>query len=166
LAKLFGSSSSPEVEKIDVDIDASVFMLGEDGKMIRDGLVYFGQEESKCKSIHHSGDNRTGDGDGDDETITMDLQKVPSYVQKLVVVINIYDCVKNGQSFGMIENSYIRLLDQSKKELVHYDLTENYNGKTAIYVAEIVRNGSEWEFHAVGEATDEASLSDMRRRYL
>jgi stress response protein SCP2 len=66
----------------------------------------------------------------------------------------------------MIENSYIRLLDQSKKELVHYDLTENYNGKTAIYVAEIVRNGSEWEFHAVGEATDEASLSDMRRRYL
>ena len=159
LSKLFGGLTTT---KIDVDIDASVFMLDGSGRNVQD-FVYFGQLKSNCNSIRHSGDNRTGDGDGDDETIFVDLARIPSKVKKLVFVVNIYNCVQTRQEFGMIENSYIRLLDhKTGQELVRYDLKQEYSGKTAVVVAELEKIGSEWQFAAIGEGTRDRNLSELR----
>lgn len=163
---LFGAlmgSSAP-----DMDCDASVFMLTEAEKMIlgKDGLIYYGHKTSKCESIHHTGDNLTGQGDGDDETIIVDLKKIPSNVHKLVFVVNIYNCVTKKQHFGMVENAYIRIVNMSnKQEMVRFNLTEQYSGKTGLIVGEIYRNGSEWKFGALGEGTSDTSLDTMAGRY-
>lgn len=161
----FGSllgSSGP-----DMDCDASVFMLRDGDKMAgKDGLIYYGHKTSKCGSVHHTGDNLTGQGDGDDETIIVDLKKVPNDVKKLVFVVNIYDCVSKRQHFGMVENAYIRIINMSNnQEMVRFNLTEQYSDKTGLIVGEIYRNGSEWKFGAIGEGTSDTSLSQMSSRY-
>lgn len=152
----------------DMDCDASVFMLKDNEKMTsgKDGLIYFGHTTSKCGSVHHTGDNLTGEGEGDDETIIVDLKKVPSSVQKLVFVVNIYKCVSKKQHFGMVENAYIRIVNMSnKQEMVRFNLTEQYTGKTGLIVGEIYRDGNEWKFGALGEGTSDTSLDTMSRRY-
>lgn len=151
----------------EIDIDASVFMLGENGKAIGSTpIVYFGKLNSACGSVIHTGDNRTGAGDGDDETIIVDLSKVPSNVHKLSFVVNIYNGKSNNQHFGMIENAFIRLVDERNgSEMVRYNLTEDYNGKLAVFVAEMYRDGSEWKFSAVGEGTTDTGLNEMSRRF-
>lgn len=151
----------------DIDCDASVIMLDQNEKMTKkEDLVYFGNLRSQCGSVIHTGDNLTGDGDGDDEQIIVELGRVPAHIHKLVFVVNIYDCIRRKQDFGLIKNAFIRVVNGgNKQELIRFNLTENYAGKTTLVVGEIYRNGSEWKFAAIGEGTNEASLSEIVKRY-
>lgn len=158
---LFGGGSA------DIDCDASVIMLGENDKLQNNNdVVYFGNLRSRDGSVQHSGDNLTGAGDGDDEQIAVDLSKVPANIQKLVFVVNIYDCVKRRQHFGMIRNAFIRIVNPGNyQEMLHYNLTDDYSGKTCLIAGEIYRNGNEWKFAAVGNSTNAASLGEVVRMY-
>ncbi|GAB6087421.1 TerD family protein [Alkaliphilus crotonatoxidans] len=161
LGKLF-SSPPPNI-----DCDASVLMLDGNDKLIgKKNLIYFGNLQSSCGSVRHTGDNLTGDGDGDDEEIIVNLPLVPSNIKKLVFVVNIYDCVSRKQHFGMIQNAYIRVVNRSnRQEMVRFNLTDDYSGKTALFVGEIYRHENEWKFAAIGQGTQDASLSEIIRRY-
>ena len=147
----------------DIDCDASVFMLNQEGKLsgIKD-LIYFGNLKSACKSVLHTGDNLTGEGTGDDEQILVNLDKVPSNIHKLLFVVNIYNCVDRTQHFGMIENAYIRVEDQgNKKEIAKYNLSDNYSEKTTLIVGAIYRKDGSWQFKAIGEGTKDAGLKEV-----
>ncbi len=160
---LFGGGGSGA----NVDCDASVILLGANDKLQNNNdVVYFGNLKSKDGSIIHSGDNLTGDGDGDDEQVSIELNKVPSHVEKLVFVVNIYDAVKRKQHFGMIRNAFIRVVNPSNnQELIKYNLTDDYSGKTSLIVGELYRHGNEWKFAAVGTGTNASGLSEVVRSY-
>lgn len=163
LGSLFGGGGGGA----NVDCDASVIMLSE-GDKIRNNkdVIYFGNLKSVDGSVQHTGDNLTGQGDGDDEQINIDLSRIPSHIQKLVFVVNIYDCVKRKQHFGMIRNAFIRVVNpMSGQELIHYNLTDDYNGRTSLVVGEIYRHGADWKFAAVGTGTTAASLGEVVRTY-
>lgn len=151
----------------DIDCDASVFMLDKDDKLNgMDNLIYFGRLKSKCGAVIHQGDNRTGDGDGDDEQIIVELSKVNPEIHKLLFTVNIYDCLKRRQDFGMIQNAFIRVVNQANNtEILRYNLSENYAGKTALLVGEIYRNNGEWKFAAIGEGTNDSSLTALIQKY-
>ena len=158
LSSLFGSKQE------DIDCDASVFMIDSNNRVGE--VVYFGHLDSDDGSIHHNGDNLTGAGDGDDEQIIVDLSRVPEHIQKLVFIVNIYDCIKRRQHFGMIENAFIRIEDAStNKELVIFNLSQGYDNKTGLYAGEIYRNNGEWKFAAIGEADTSTGLKDMMNNY-
>ncbi|PAQ16448.1 stress protein [Bacillaceae bacterium SAOS 7] len=149
------------------DIDASVIMLTDDKFVSNEDLIYFGNLKSNCRSVVHTGDNLTGEGEGDDEQIVIDLKKVPSHINKLVFVVNIYDCVSRKQDFGMVQNAFIRVVNSaSKEELLKFNLSENYSGFTSLTVAEIYRHGAEWKFAAVGTGTRDTGLREVVSRYV
>lgn len=109
----------------------------------------------------------TGDGDGDDEQILIELSRVPQEYDKIVIVVNIYSAVQRKQHFGMIRNAFIRIVDGStNKEMCKYDLTENYSGMTAMIFGEIYRHNGEWKFGAIGQGTKDTSIGDLCRRYV
>lgn len=146
-----------------VDCDASVFMLNSQGKLESNkDLIYFGNLKSENNAVVHTGDNLTGDGDGDDEQILVNLDRVPAHVNKLLFVVNIYNCVARKQHFGMIQNAFIRVVDTTnKKEVVRYNLSDDYSSKTALVVGTIYKQGNTWQFSAVGEGTDDTCLKDV-----
>lgn len=153
----------------DADLDASVFEYGEKGIFGRTKAVInevsYRHLTSADDAIHHHGDNLTGDGDGDDEQISIDLKKVTSKAEKLICVVNIYQAFSRKQDFGMIKNAYIRLVnEETGRELCRYDLTENYDGKTAMIMGELYRHNDEWKFVAIGEGTMDGSISEMKER--
>lgn len=156
LKSLFGSKQA------DIDCDASVFLLNEDSRPI--DLVYFGNLRTSNDSIIHTGDNLTGEGAGDDEVILVDLDKLPSQVSKLLFVVNIYDCIRRKQHFGMIKNAYIRMNDaKNNSEIARYNLSDNYSEKTALLVGLIYRYQGTWKFSAIGEGTNDTGLNDMKK---
>lgn len=162
LGKLFGGGGGA-----DIDCDASVLMLKNDKFVENKDLIYFGNLKSKCGSVEHTGDNLTGEGDGDDEQVLVNLSKVPGNVNKLVFVVNIYDALRRNQHFGMIQNAYIRIVDRSNnQELVKYNLKDDYAGKTSLIVGELYRHENEWKFVAVGNGTNDAKLADITRNYI
>ncbi|MGV2912464.1 TerD family protein [Bacillus safensis] len=162
LGKLFGGGGGA-----DVDCDASVLMLKNDKFTENKDLIYFGNLKSKCGSVEHTGDNLTGEGDGDDEQVLVNLSKVPGNVNKLVFVVNIYDALRRNQHFGMIQNAYIRIVDRSNnQELVKYNLKDDYAGKTSLIVGELYRHENEWKFAALGNGTNDAKLADITRNYI
>jgi len=162
LSKLHSTKKSE-----DVDCDASVLMINKDGKLTGiDNVIYFGHLKSSCGSVTHTGDNRTGDGDGDDEQILVDLSKIPADIDKLVFVVNIYDCINRNQDFGQIQNAFIRIVNATgNSELLRYNLSESYAGKTSLITGEIYRYNSDWKFSAIGEGTNDGSLKDLIGRY-
>ena len=162
LGGLFGSGPK------NIDCDASVFMLDANQKLAKQkNLIYFGNLTSPCGSVKHSGDNLTGQGDGDDEQIQVDLSKIPSDVHRLVFVVNIYDCVKRKQHFGMIKNAFIRVVSSANgQELCKFNLSEGYDGKTTLITGEVYRHNSEWKFAALGEATTDPGLEALSKRYM
>jgi len=139
----------------DFDLDASAFMLVESGKVRAvEDFIFYGTPDlrSKCGSVIHTGDNRTGDGDGDDEQIKVDLGKIPSDIQKIAFTVTIYKGKSKSQSFGQVANAFIRVVNEtSGAEVVRYDLTEDYSTETAMIFAELYRHNSEWKFRAVGQ---------------
>ncbi len=156
--------------KVDVDIDASVLMLNEGGRISsNEDVIYFNHRDHATGCIHHCGDNLVGGTMGgmeDSEQINIDLNKVPDHVHRIVFVVNIYDCVKRKQHFGLVENAYIRIVDKGSNETIaSYNLTEDYSGKTAMIVGEIYRHGNEWKFNAIGQAGYEPGLSDLVQKY-
>lgn len=161
LGGLFGGG-----KQANIDCDASVIMLQDDHIRSQNDVIYFGNLKSDNGAIQHSGDNLTGDGDGDDEVITIDLSSIPSQYNRLVFVVNIYDAVNRKQHFGMIQNAYIRVLNgNSHEELIRYNLTDDYSGNTTLITSEIYRHGSEWKFAAIGTGTNDANLSAVIASY-
>lgn len=162
---LFGMFSS--APKQDIDCDASALLCGLDGKVkdVED-VVYFGNLKHKSGCVNHMGDNLTGAGDGDDEQIFVDLLDIPSSYSKIVFVVNIYKSLERHQHFGMIKNAFIRIVDaDTQKELCKFDLSDNYDNKTAMICGEVYRYQNEWKFNAVGEATTDPGLGELLRRF-
>lgn len=150
--------------KPDIDCDASAIILGKDGKYRT--CVYYGDRSAESKCVYHHGDNLTGDGDGDDEQITVDLANITDKVEKIVFVVNIYNCVARKQDFGLVKNAYIRLVDESTgKEICKYNLSDDYAGKTAMVFAEVYKKDGEWKFNAIGQGTNDSSISEFIHRY-
>lgn len=153
--------------KINIDCDASAFLCGANGKMTNQkDVIYFGNLQHSNGCVQHLGDNLTGDGDGDDEQIVVDLQNTPSTYEKIVFVVNIYESAERKQHFGMIRNAFIRLVDaNTKKELCRYNLSDSYDGMTAMIFGEIYRHNGEWKFNALGQGTQDAGLGQLAAKY-
>ena len=136
----------------DFDLDASAFLLGENGKVLADSdFIFYGNLTHSSGSVEHTGDNLTGEGDGDDEVINVDLSKIPANIAKVDFTVTIHDAEIRSQNFGMVSNAYIRVVDdRNGSELMRYDLGEDFSVETAVVVAEIYRQGAEWKFNAIG----------------
>jgi tellurium resistance protein TerD len=137
----------------DFDLDASALMVGTSGKILSDAhFIFFNNLTSPDGSVEHTGDNLTGEGEGDDEQIKVHLAGVPAEVDKIVVTVSIYDADKRGQSFGQVRNAYIRVINQAGGvEITRYDLSEDASNETAMIFGELYRNGADWKFRAVGQ---------------
>ena len=161
---LFGSifgGSAP-----DIDCDASVLVCKGGRLSGKSDIVYFGNLKHPSGAIVHTGDNLTGDGEGDDEQILVDLTAVPQDYDKLVFVVNIYDCDSRKQDFGMIANAFIRICDErTGEEFCRYNLSESYAGMTAMIFGEIYRHTGEWKFNAIGQGTKDTGLGALAQRY-
>jgi len=136
----------------DFDLDASAFLTGENGKVQSDAdFVFYGNLKHASASVEHTGDNLTGEGEGDDEVINVDLSMIPANVAKVAFTVTIHEADVRSQNFGMVSNAYIRVVDANgNTELLRYDLGEDYSIETAVVVAEIYRHNNEWKFNAIG----------------
>lgn len=136
----------------DFDLDVSVFMTNDQGIVETDSnFIFYNNPQDTAGSVVYSGDNRTGQGDGDDETVSITLSKVPANVAKISFTVTIHEADARGQNFGQVSNSYIRIVDlTSNEELLRFDLGEDYSIETAIVVGELYRHGAEWKFAAIG----------------
>ena len=135
------------------DLDASVFLVGADGKVLSDQhFVFFNNAKSPDGSVVHQGDNRTGEGEGDDEQVKISLTTVPADVQKAVFAVTIYDAEARKQNFGMVSNAYIRIVNEDNNaEIARYDLSEDASTETAMVFGDLYRHNGEWKFKAVGQ---------------
>ncbi|HJF52060.1 TerD family protein [Butyricicoccus pullicaecorum] len=134
------------------DLDASAFLLGANGQTPNtDAFIFYGNLKHPSGAVEHMGDNLTGEGDGDDEQILVDLTKIPDSIEKIAFTVTIYEAEQRRQNFGQVDNSFIRIVDNDTgKELIRYDLGEDFSIETAIVVGEIYRHGGGWKFNAVG----------------
>lgn len=153
-------------EPQDIDCDASAFLCANGHLMGEEDIVYFGNLTHHSGCVHHMGDNLTGAGEGDDEQIMVDLASLPSQYDKIIVVVNIYQATERRQHFGMIKNAFIRICDaETNQEILKYNLSENYNSMTAMIFGELYRYNSSWKFNAIGQATQDNSVSDLAKRF-
>ena len=141
----------------DFDLDAAAFLLGENGKVLKDeDFVFYNNLDGRNGAVVHTGDNLTGEGEGDDEVILIDFTKVPDEIKKIAITVTIHEAVQRGQNFGQVSNAYVRVARRSNKddmtgiEELKYDLMEEFSIETAIVVCEIYRHGNDWKFNAVG----------------
>ena len=134
------------------DLDASVFLVGENGKVPSEKeFIFYGNLKHTSGSVTHMGDNRTGEGDGDDEQIKIDLEKVPDNISKIAFTVTIYEAEEKHQNFGQVSNAYIRIIDEiTNEEIIRYDLGEDFSIETAVVVGEIYKHNNEWKFNAIG----------------
>lgn len=148
------------------DLDASAIATDADKRVVSNQhFVFFNNLKSPDGAIEHLGDNTTGDGDGDDEMINVDLTAMPANIQTVVFPVAIYDAETRAQSFGQVRNAYIRILDRANgKELARFDLSEDASTETAMVFGELYRNGTEWKFRAIGQGYD-AGLAGIARDY-
>jgi tellurium resistance protein TerD len=142
-----------ETDGVDFDLDASLFLLGPTGRVRSDSdFIFYNNLRSVDGSVEHTGDNLTGEGEGDDEAIKVDLSMVPADVDKLAVTVTIHDAEARRQNFGQVDNAFIRVVnDESNSEIVRYDLSEDASTETAMIFGEVYRHGGEWKFRAVGQ---------------
>lgn len=150
----------------DFDLDASALLCNESDKVISDShFVFFNNLKSPDGSVEHTGDNLTGEGDGDDEQIKVNLQGVPPEVNKVVVPVSIHEAGARSQSFGQVRNAFIRVVNQANnQEIARYDLTEDASTETAMVFGEVYRSGQDWKFRAVGQGW-QSGLSGIARDY-
>ncbi|MGX7758801.1 TerD family protein [Streptomyces angustmyceticus] len=137
----------------DYDLDASALLCTEAGKVVSDAhFVFYNNLTSPDGSVRHTGDNLTGEGEGDDEAVEVTLSTVPAEIAKIVFPVSIHDAESRGQSFGQVRNAFIRVVNQADgAELARYDLSEDASTETAMVFGELYRNGAEWKFRAVGQ---------------
>ena len=145
----------------DFDLDASVFMTGENGKVLSDDyFIFYNQLQSPCGSVQHTGDNLTGDGDGDDESLIVELDKVPAQIKSLFVTVTIHEAQARRQNFGQVRNAFVRLVNkEDEQENLRFDLSEDYSTETAMVFGEVYRHNNEWKFRAVGQGYTGGLLS-------
>jgi tellurium resistance protein TerD len=148
-----------------LDLDASVFMIGNNGKLINNNyLVYFNNLKSPDGALHHTGDNQTGKGMDDDEAILVNLEAIHKEVTDLVVVVTINEAEENGHTFGLLKDAYVRIYDEvSKKEIVKYDLDAENASNSDIEFARLHRQGGEWTFTAIGKGSGKGLEGYMER---
>jgi len=136
---------------ISFDLDTSVFVLGDNKRLLSDShFVFYNNLKTPDGAVEHSGDNLTGDGDGDDEQIKVDLSKIGSAAAEICVVVTVHDAENRRQNFGQIRNSYIRVLDGANNEILKYELEEDFSIETAVEFGRIYKRNNEWKFEAVG----------------
>ena len=137
----------------DFDLDASALLVDPSSKILSDQyFIFFNNLTSPDGSVEHTGDNLTGEGEGDDEMIKVNLAAVPAECDKIVFAVSIYDAETRGQSFGQVRNAFIRIVNQAGgAEIARYDLSEDASTETAMIFGEVYRNGGEWKFRAVGQ---------------
>lgn len=137
----------------DFDLDASVFMATENGKVPSDRhFIFYNQLVSPCGGVEHTGDNLTGDGDGDDESVIVRLDKVESNIKSLFIIVTIHDAEARRQNFGQVSNAFVRIVNNdASDEIVRFDLSEDYSTETAMVFGEIYRHNGEWKFRAIGQ---------------
>lgn len=178
--KLSLSKEAPDLKKVlvglgwdaratdgaDFDLDASAFLLDANGKVRSDAdFIFYNQLKSPCGSVQHTGDNRTGAGEGDDEAVMVDLTRVPADVQKITFTVTIHEAEQRRQNFGQVSNAFIRLVNaETNTEVARYDLGEDASTETAMIFGELYRLGSEWKFGAVGQGYA-GGLAAMCRQY-
>lgn len=135
------------------DLDAIAFLVNDSGKVRADNdFIFFNNLKSSDGSVVHNGDNRTGEGDGDDETLSVDLTKVPADVAKIIFAVTIYDGQNRNQNFGQVSDAYIRVVnDAGGSEIARYDLSEDSSTETAMIFGELYKHGSDWKFRAIGQ---------------
>ena len=152
----------------DIDCDASALVCGVGGKLLdKDDIVYFGNLKHRTGAITHLGDKLTGEGEGDDEQLIVELNAIPESYEKIIFVVNIYKAFERNQHFGMIKNAFIRIVDaDTKQELCKYNLSENYNNMTAMIFGEVYRYKGEWKFNAIGQPTQDKGLGELAARFL
>jgi tellurium resistance protein TerD len=149
----------------DFDLDASAFLVNESGKSSEEDFVFYGNLKHNSEAVIHTGDNRTGEGDGDDEQIIVDFEKIPSHISKIAITATIYEAMKRAQNFGQVSNAYIRLVDaETNNEILRFDLSEEYSVETALVFCEIYKKSGEWRFSAVGSGFS-GGLAALCRNY-
>ncbi len=150
----------------DIDCDASALLLTGGKLQKKQDVVYFGNLQHMSGAVRHMGDNLTGAGEGDDEQILVKLKEVPQEIDKIVIVVNIYQAKQRGQHFGLIRNAFIRIVDgNTNAEMCRFNLSEDYTDMTALIVAEIYRHNGEWKFNPVGQGTKDNSLTEIVNKY-
>jgi len=137
----------------DFDLDASLFMLDNNDKAKDEGaFIFYNNSTSRCGAIKHLGDNQTGAGEGDDESLTIDLDLIPADVEKLTIAVTIHDADVRKQNFGQVDNAFIRIVNnESNEEVIRYDLTEDYSTETSLIFAELYIKDGQWRFAAKGD---------------
>lgn len=152
----------------DFDIDASIFLLDNNDKLVSDKhFIFYNNPTSPDseKSVHQRGDNRTGAGEGDDEIVDVKLKTVPPEVAKMALTVTIHEAEKRGQNFGQVSNAFVRIVNcENEEEIIRYDLTEDFSVETALIMAELYRKDGEWRMNAVG-AGYEGGLQALVERY-
>ena len=140
-------------EGAEFDLDGSAFLLNVSGKVRSDAdFIFYNQPKSTDGSIAHSGDNRTGEGDGDDESIVVDLDKVPADIEKIAICVTIHDAEARKQNFGQVSGAYVRCVDAATNiEVARFDLSEDYSVEGALTFGDIYRHNGEWKFKAIGQ---------------
>ncbi|MFN7112803.1 MAG: TerD family protein [Alphaproteobacteria bacterium] len=151
-----GWSAPPENEGFPVDLDASAFILNRDGRVRRDtDFVFYNNLDTDGGVVKHTGDNTTGDADGDDEAIELDLENMGFDVEKVAFAVTIHNAEERQQTFGLVKEAYIRIVNKvTGQELAHFDLTEDASSDNAIIFGELERDGAGWKFKAMGTGSD------------
>jgi len=136
------------------DLDASVFLLKADGRVrFSQDLIFYNNKQSADGSVFHHGDNLTGEGEGDDEMLSIDLMRVPPEIQKIVCTVSIYDAIARGQNFGQVSRAFIRVVNaDTNQEICRYDLTEEASMNNCMIFGEVYRYSGEWKFRAIGQS--------------
>ncbi|MDI4644719.1 TerD family protein [Cohnella hashimotonis] len=148
------------------DLDASAFLLHEEGKAkSEEDFVFYNHLSAYNGGVEHTGDNRTGEGDGDDEQIKIDFSKLPPAISRIGITVTIHEADVRGQNFGQVSNAFVRLVDETTgREILRYDLGEDFSVETAIVFCEVYRSGTDWKFQAVGSGFT-GGLSALVRNY-
>jgi len=150
----------------DFDLDASAFLVGSNGKTNNDlDFIFYNNLEHSTGAVIHTGDNRTGEGDGDDEKLIVEFAKIPSDIDKIAITVTIYDAIDRAQNFGQISNAFVRVVnEETNEEILRYDLSEDFSVETALVFCEIYRNNGEWKFSAIGSGF-QGGLSALCKNY-
>ncbi|MCR8848194.1 TerD family protein [Rossellomorea sp. SC111] len=150
----------------DFDLDASAFLVDENDKCVNDqDFIFYNNLSHPSESVIHTGDNLTGEGEGDDEQLIVDFSKIPSYVHKIGITVTIHDADARRQNFGQVSNAFVRLVDDATdNELLRFDLGEDFSIETSVVICELYRHGNEWKFNAIGSGFS-GGLADLCRNY-
>lgn len=150
----------------DFDLDASAFLLNGQGVAVNDyDFIFYNNLKHPSECVIHTGDNRTGEGDGDDEQIIIDFTKIPADIDRISISVTIHDAETRIQNFGQVSNAYTRVVnEETNVEMLRYDLTEDYSIETALVVCDLYRNGAEWKFNAIGSGF-QGGLGPICRQY-